>query len=497
MAPSAPGNRRFCLFLGLITVLSVSEAFPQTSPDTLKARLQNLLDTNLPVYGMKGAALTVILPDEQTFTLTSGYASAPGDPVDTLRAWHWASATKPLAGYVALKLIEEGALHFDDPIGMYLDTDTIPNVDSAITIKQLLRHTGGLNEVWSQDLVPTLWDAVWSHPDSVWQPRQVLSYIPPPSGLTTHRYASTNTWLLSFIIEEVTGKDLETVFQERIFTPLGMQNSNLSSGKIFDMSKVNGSWKGDENRSTASNTAYLSSRSGNSALISTPMDVAKFYRAFYNDELLSKAIMDSLRIPAAGSRIPFGDIGGIGVTQLYGYETEIFELVQSNGDTTRVFGHGGNGIQNSFCTHWPEKNITIILVQNDFTTDLFTMGTQYADFFKEIAASYPFTSTGVESVDSGADLPVSYALDAAYPNPFNPTTNLEFRIADAGLVKVTVFDVMGRESATLVNEVLTPGAYKTSWEATGMPSGMYFCRLEAQGSDGKTWTQTRKVILLK
>jgi hypothetical protein len=69
-----------------------------------------------------------------------------------------------------------------------------------------------------------------------------------------------------------------------------------------------------------------------------------------------------------------------------------------------------------------------------------------------------------------------------YPNPFNPTTNYEFRIADFGFVRVSVLDLLGREIAVLVNEVRSPGTHRVVWNAEGLPSGMYLVRLAAGGT---------------
>src|SRR5207302_260796 len=65
----------------------------------------------------------------------------------------------------------------------------------------------------------------------------------------------------------------------------------------------------------------------------------------------------------------------------------------------------------------------------------------------------------------GGEFPVATVLMQNYPNPFNPTTDFGFRIADFGLVSLRVFDVLGREVATIVNENKQPGTYTISWDA--------------------------------
>jgi hypothetical protein len=88
--------------------------------------------------------------------------------------------------------------------------------------------------------------------------------------------------------------------------------------------------------------------------------------------------------------------------------------------------------------------------------------------------------------------PHGFSLEQNYPNPFNPTTNFEFRIVDFGLVSLKVYDILGNEVATIVNEELPAGNYKYQWNAAGLASGVYFYRLQA----GK-FVDTKKLILLR
>lgn len=335
----------------------------------MAGELQQILDENIPNYGIEGVATTIVFPNDEVHTIGSGYGQNVNDPVDLGKSWHWASGTKPMTGYVTLRLIEDGLLSIDDPVGKFLNTNSIPNLDSTITVKRLLQHTSGLSEIWSSSNNNALWQEVWNDRDRVWNPREFLNYMPAPfDGLTDHYYASTNSYILSFIIEEVTGKSLEENFQEFIFDPMGMTSSYLSSGKDIDMTEFNGAWLGTDNRSLLSHTSYLSSRSGNSAHIATGEDAVKFYRSYYSGELLSDDLMDDVKEPAAGSsEVLFENYACISkVTQLHGYETTMFEVIDTDGHEWNLYGHGGNGIHNSFTYHWEQKDLTIAIVINDF-----------------------------------------------------------------------------------------------------------------------------------
>ena len=91
--------------------------------------------------------------------------------------------------------------------------------------------------------------------------------------------------------------------------------------------------------------------------------------------------------------------------------------------------------------------------------------------------------TVVEAVES-AGTPDSYSLSAAYPNPFNPETTIEFAVATEGYVEIDVYNAAGQQVASLVDEELSAGAYRTTWDAldqNGKPvsSGVYFYRMQA------------------
>jgi photosystem II stability/assembly factor-like uncharacterized protein len=94
--------------------------------------------------------------------------------------------------------------------------------------------------------------------------------------------------------------------------------------------------------------------------------------------------------------------------------------------------------------------------------------------------------------ESGPATPTSFSLKQNYPNPFNPTTTLSFAIPSSSFVTLKVFDVLGREVATLVNETKAAGIHFVDWNAVGHPSGLYFYRLSANGI-----TELKKMMLLK
>jgi hypothetical protein len=100
----------------------------------------------------------------------------------------------------------------------------------------------------------------------------------------------------------------------------------------------------------------------------------------------------------------------------------------------------------------------------------------------------------ITSIISGsAETQKDYRLYQNYPNPFNPTTAIRYQLSVVSEVSLKVYDVQGREVQTLVNETLKPGTYETTFDASALPTGIYFYQLFANGIA----VQTRKMILLK
>jgi GH35 family endo-1,4-beta-xylanase len=99
--------------------------------------------------------------------------------------------------------------------------------------------------------------------------------------------------------------------------------------------------------------------------------------------------------------------------------------------------------------------------------------------------------TGV--VDQSKDnTPAAFALFQNYPNPFNPSTDIRFQVASFSRVRLEVFDFLGREMATLVNEEKSPGTYTATWNASRMASGVYLYRLTAG-----TFSESKTMVLMK
>ena len=159
------------------------------------------------------------------------------------------------------------------------------------------------------------------------------------------------------------------------------------------------------------------------------------------------------------------------------------------------YATGGTGVYKSTNTgnNWVYQPLSgIFTLQSIYFLDEntgFACGT-FGTFIKT-------TTGGISSVSLiNSELPLQYSLSQNYPNPFNPSTTINFSIpaveTSRWVVSLKVYDISGREVATLVDQQLTPGTYSVEWNASNHPSGVYFYKLSSAD-----FTQTNKMILIK
>ena len=143
-------------------------------------------------------------------------------------------------------------------------------------------------------------------------------------------------------------------------------------------------------------------------------------------------------------------------------------------DSVATFSHLG-GLQAGRQYSWD------VTVRDEFNT---TTSAETVQFF--------YGPPSRTSVAEHNTQPSTYALSQNYPNPFNPTTLIRYQIPSAGRVTLRVYNLIGQQVAELVNNTQEAGRYQVSWDASHLPSGIYFYRLASGG-----FTQTRKLTLVK
>jgi hypothetical protein len=126
-----------------------------------------------------------------------------------------------------------------------------------------------------------------------------------------------------------------------------------------------------------------------------------------------------------------------------------------------------------------------------FTDSKVETGAVYNYIIEQVSAQGAKKTYGPIRVTVSA-VPSEYSLSQCYPNPFNPSTKIGYQLPVASHVTLRVYDMLGREVKTLVDEVKPAGQYGVKLDARDLPSGVYFYRLEAG-----TYHDTKRLVLLK
>jgi len=180
---------------------------------------------------------------------------------------------------------------------------------------------------------------------------------------------------------------------------------------------------------------------------------------------------------------------------------KIYKIDLLTGDTTFV---GQTGLDNAATNDlaFDENGVLYgIKGTGSQVSDLFTIdvntgeGTIVGSVGLKALTGLAYEETGVISAVEGGDdksIPTDFTLSQNYPNPFNPGTAIEFSLPVNSNVTLTIYNLLGQVVTTLVNEDKPAGAYSVEFNATNLPSGIYFYKLEAG-----TFIQTKKMVLLK
>ena len=377
-----------------------------------------------------------------------------------------ASATKLASASVMMTLVDEGRIALDDPIAKYLPQ--FVDAKGAITIRQLLSQTHGLPADHPAIPFPgrdnglTLAQAV----DQI--ARDVVPTRPPG---TAFEYAPTVSYhIMGRIAEVVTGEPWAVLFKKRIADPLQMsnttygntQNPRIGGGISTTIEDYSHLVQMHLRRGTFGATRVLS----DSAIVEMQKDHVKG--------------LPFLSFPAKP------EIG-------YGL-TWWFDEVDTNKNATQISVSGAWGAI-------PWTNLSY----------------QYGAFlltFDQLANSVPVWEeivplihqaldavTGVK--DEPSNSPNSFRLEQNYPNPFNPTTVISYKLPVSSYVTLKVYDILGNEVVTLVDEYKQAGSYASQLSTNNLQlsSGVYFYTLRIMDSSpdksGSEYKETKKMILIK
>ena len=144
----------------------------------------------------------------------------------------------------------------------------------------------------------------------------------------------------------------------------------------------------------------------------------------------------------------------------------------------------------------PGNGTTTEINSYSFTDNSTTSG-NYSYRLKQLNLDGTFTYSNIVEVNTNAIN--EFSLNQNYPNPFNPTTKINFSLPQKSQVKLTVYNTLGEKIATLIDGVKNQGTYETNFDGSGLASGIYVYRLEAQSVNGQSgnYISSKKMILIK
>ncbi|MBV9877339.1 MAG: beta-lactamase family protein [Verrucomicrobia bacterium] len=338
--------------------------------------LQDLVDATSRELLVPGAVVFLRTP-QGDFTAVSGTTqlNTKNPPrVDT--HFRIASNTKTMTAAVIMQLAQESKLGLNDPVSKYVPS--VPNGDN-ITIAQLLEMRSGLYNYTNDPIISATID---TDPAKVWTPAELLAiaFAHPPNFApgTKYEYNNTNYALLGLVVEKVDGKPLAKAMQDRLFGPLGMQNTLLPAGTVNTLPEPysHGYLYGSSSVALVGEPPYSpevqsAARAGtllpkdytgvnhsNAAaaggVISTALDLATWIKALVTGRVLDPAYqrrwLDSLK-PEDPSK-PEGQKYGYGIVEL------------SWGPNTIYFHGGETPGYNSKISYDPANDVTLIVWTN-------------------------------------------------------------------------------------------------------------------------------------
>ena len=261
----------------------------QNFDPVLASKLQHKIDSIRNTHQLKGISARVIYPGTGTWKGVTGFSHL-GTPITSDMLFGIASNTKLFTGVLLLRLAENNILQLDDSLHQYLPSYT--NIDSNITIRQLLNHTSGLADVTSVTGYP---DSILTDPNRVFTASEMMTWAPPPLFVagTSWNYCNTNYLLAGMIAESATGQSYGQLLRDSILVPLKLDSTFLD---VYDSIAypVAHPWQAGINNHSTPRTSLNSAAWATGAMYSTSGEMVHWYDALMNGQVLNSNSFNEL-----------------------------------------------------------------------------------------------------------------------------------------------------------------------------------------------------------
>ncbi|MEZ5420260.1 MAG: serine hydrolase [Vicinamibacterales bacterium] len=318
-------------------------------PPALVDALARELEEWARVPGHRGVAASIVLADGAQWAGAAGWA-ADGEPMRADHLVGIASITKTMTAAVILQLVDEGVVQLDDPLERWLDP--LPHVPPAITVRQLLNHTNGLDNYTAS---AALGAALAADPLHVFTPDELLGFIGPPRFMPGERTEYTNTafLLLGQLAERATGRSIVELYRQRLWAPLGLEGVFMPGVDEPPAPVAAALGRTGVVVDPLAQVGLLSIGQSAFGLFADAATVARWGRALFTGTVISAERQEEMRtlVPAAGN-IPGESGAGLGIR---GYQ--YLERQQ--------YGHsGGMSLGSSLLLFDPESGVTVAVAAN-------------------------------------------------------------------------------------------------------------------------------------
>jgi len=347
---------------GLLLCLGLAGCSPGRSEATAPAprngrliegvELQSQVDRLLEETGLPGIVVALAEGSDPPLVAAAGYANIPEEiPVRDGTPFFIGSISKNVFATIVLQLVEEGILDLDDPLSAYLEWPR----GEEITIRMLMNHSSGIPDYFtaldlsSRDEVPEFFSR--PHP-----PSEIFEMMPSRDPAfdpgSQQRYSNTNGLLMGKVIEQVTGKSLGEVLEERIITPLGLENTYLYEAKTLERPRARGytgkpGWvekPGGLADCSFADEALPDSADG--SIVSSAVDLLRYHQALRGGELLDDSSWATMR------RVEPGQVNGLNYLIMKG------PLGDHEGNAGKSLGHVSASV------YYLERDLFVVMMYN-------------------------------------------------------------------------------------------------------------------------------------
>ena len=340
-------RRALCLLLASALLVASSIAMAQ-EPTTqvalpLVTRIDGLLSQRYEA-NQPGGVVLVVKEGKVIFRKAYGLASVELNvPMQSDMIFRIGSITKQITAAAVLKMVEEGKVNLDAPISRYVDE--LPKAWAAVTIEQLLNHTGGIP---NHTETPTYWSRMREDLPPAKLLEAYVAHLPldfkPGSK---YQYTNTGYILLGMLIEKVSGQTYADFLRSRFFEPLGLKQIRYGSETELIPGMVPGYTKGPKPAPYRSTTQTFAS----GGLVSNADDVARWLQLLYEGKVLKPESLTRMMAPTKlknGQEVAYG----------FGVGFRTFE-------NTRLAGHaGGVPGYKSYAEADPATRTIVVILNN-------------------------------------------------------------------------------------------------------------------------------------